>query len=71
MSYRKFDPRGEKAPEASLVPRKVTSPLMITLQLLGVFVLLRSVMLILGMPFFRIPIFDAILVKIILLFYRP
>ena len=67
MAYTKFDPRGNQGPEKPFIKRERESTFYVGLQLFLIFAVLRFVMLIMGMPFFRVPILDNILIQLILL----
>jgi len=65
MAYTKFNPRGEGKVEEGFVRRQRENPYVVAIQLFGIFLLLRVVMLVMGMPFFSVPIVDPLLAKIV------
>jgi hypothetical protein len=65
MAYTKFDPRGQRGEEESLIPRRQTPPIVITIQLLAIFLIVRIVMVISGIMFISIPIIDPFLAYLV------
>lgn len=70
MPYTKFNPRGEREPEQSLIYRSPNHPYLVALQLFGIFMAVRLTMVYTGVMFFYIPLIDPFLAKIASFFNR-
>lgn len=68
MPYEKFDPRGRKGPEVSLIEERRENRLTTYLQIALIVMGVRVVMLITGVAFIYIPVLDPLLVRIVRLF---
>ena len=64
----RFDPRGEREPEPSLIPRQTANSFHNFFIVFMLFLVVRSAMLVGGMAIINIPILDSLLIKILRIF---